>query len=136
MKKFIGSFLVILFITNVAFSQTKCSVEVLYFKAKLCGCKARVCDALEANVRSLIQEEYPDMNIEFKTVSLADAANKDLIAKHNARSQTVVMIQTKKKNETVVDLTAIVQTYSRDRNKEKFKNDLTIKVGDQIKSNR
>lgn len=97
-------------ISASAFSQSKNkSVEVLYFKAKLCACQARACNALENQVKAIVEESFPDKNIEFKRVWLNDKENAALIEKYNAKPQTVVMVKTRRKKEWVTDLTEQVK---------------------------
>ena len=98
-------------ISTAAFSQSKNkSVEVLYFKAKQCACKTRACNALENQVKAIIDEDFPDKNIEFKQVWLNDKENAALIEKYHAKAQTVVMVKTKRKKEWSTDLTQPVKT--------------------------
>lgn len=97
-------------IATMAFSQSKNkSVEVLYFKARQCACKTRVCNALENQVKSIIDQGFPDKNIEFKQVWLDDKENAALIEKYHATGQTVVMVKTKRKKEWSTDLTEPVK---------------------------
>lgn len=97
-------------ISTAAFSQSKNkSVEVLYFKAKQCACKTRVCDALEGQIKTLIEKDFPGENIEFKRVWLNDKENTALIEKYQAKPQTVVLVKTKRKKEWSTDLTQQVK---------------------------
>ncbi len=97
-------------IATMAFSQSKNkSVEVLYFKARQCACKTRACNALENQVKSIIDQGFPDKNIEFKQVWLDDKENATLIEKYHATGQTVVMVKTKRKKEWSTDLTEPVK---------------------------
>ena len=85
------SLLAMLAISGNLFAQSnKKSVEVLYFKANLACCKAKACNALEGNIKSIIDKNYPNGNVNFKVVKLADEANKELVDKYKAQSQTVV----------------------------------------------
>ena len=106
---------------GVTFGQSsKKSTEVLYFKADLCRCKAGACNALQADVDSVIIKYFQNENIEFKVIKLADEANNDLVAKYNAKSQTVVIVSTKRKKENVIDVSDIVANYSKSKDKAKF----------------
>jgi hypothetical protein len=97
-------------VTTMAFSQSKNkSVEVLYFKARQCACKTRACNALENQVRSIIDQDFPDKNIEFKQVWLDDKKSAAIIEKYHATGQTVVMVRTKRKKEWSTDLTEPVK---------------------------
>ena len=111
--------------------SSKNETEILYFKANLSCCKARACNALEADVRSVIEKYFADKNISFKVVKLADEANKALIEKYNAKSQTVVIV--KKKKETATDVSAIVRDYAIKKDKEKFEKELKNKISECLK---
>jgi len=112
--------------------SNKKSIEVLYFKANLACCKARACNALQADVDSVLIKYFSDKMIEFKVIRLADEANKDLVAKYNAKSQTVVIIKKKGKKESATDVSFIVQEYARTYDKEKFENELKEKISESL----
>ena len=119
--------------SGVVFGQSnKKSTEVLYFKANLCKCKAGACNALQADVDSVIVKYFQDENIEFKVIKLADAANKELVARFNAKSQTVVIISKKKKKENVIDVSAIVANYSKTKDKAKFEAAMKAKINESL----
>lgn len=82
MKKPILFFLVaFLTFSGATFGKSKESVEVLYFKAKQCACKTMTCNALEDQVKSVIDKEFQNKNIEFKRVWLNEKENDTLIQK-------------------------------------------------------
>ena len=110
--------------------QQKKSTEVLYFKANLCKCKAGACNALQADVDSVLIKYFQDENIQFKVIKLADEANKDLVAKYNAKSQTVVIVSKKKKKENSIDVSDIVANYSRTKDKAKFEDEMKTKINE------
>lgn len=115
--------------TGATFGQSnKKSTEVLYFKANLCKCKAGACNALQADVESVIVKYFQNENIEFKVIKLEDQANKDLVAKYNAKSQTVVIVTRKKKKENSIDVSDIVAGYSKNKDKEKFETEMKEKI--------
>jgi hypothetical protein len=113
---------------NMAAQKTTTSVEVLYFKAELSCCKARACNALGADVNKVIKNNFTDKKVVFKEVKLADAENAELVKKHNAKSQTLVLIATKKSKETVVDVSEIVTAYARSNNFDDFQTKLKGKI--------
>jgi uncharacterized protein YqkB len=120
--------------TGATFGQSnKKSTEVLYFKANLCKCKAGACNALQADVDSVIVKYFQNENIEFKVIKLADEANKDLVAKYNAKSQTVVIVSKKKKKENSIDVSDIVANYSRTKDKAKFEDEMKTKINEILK---
>ena len=134
MKKLILILTITLLTTITIFAQTaKSSVEVLYFKANLACCKAKSCNVLEADIKDIIEKSYPTGNVVFKEVKLTDEANKALVEKYNAKSQTVIIVKKKKKKETSTDVSDIVQNYLKDQNKEKLKQDLLTKVDVKVK---
>ena len=134
MKKTI-LFLLVAFLTisGTTFGKSKGNVEVLYFKANLCPCKARVCNILQTDVDSVLKKNFAKENIQFKVILLADEANKELVAKFKAESQTVVIVKTKGKKETTTDLSAIVKEYAMKQNKEKFETELKEKISESLK---
>jgi len=136
MKKTILFFMVA-FLTisaGAAFGQSnKKSVEVLYFKANLCRCKAGACNALQADVDSVLIKYFQNENIEFKVIKLADEANKELVTKFNAKSQTVVIVSTKRKKENVIDVSGIVANYSKSKDKVKFETEMKDKINEILK---
>ena len=118
---------------GATFGQSKKnSTEVLYFKANLCKCKAGACNALQADVDSVIVKYFQNENIEFKVIKLADEANKELVTRFNAKSQTVVIISQKKKKENVVDVSAIVANYSKTKDKAKFEAEMKAKINESL----
>mgnify|MGYP000853794113 CR=1 FL=1 len=131
MKKIILSAFFAL-ITIGVFAQ-KNTVEVLYFKAALPCCKAAACNNLEAEVKTIIEQNFAGKGVTFKQVPLADEANKALVEKHNAKSQTVVLVATKKKKETSIDVSDIVRKYARTNDKETFQKELTDKINEILK---
>lgn len=131
MKKIIlGAFFAL--ITIGAFAQ-KSNVEVLYFKAQLACCKAAACNNLENEVKTIIEKNFPNGNVSFKQVALADEKNKDLVAKHNAKSQTVVIVKTAKKKATSTDISDIIRSYARSNDKTKFETELVDKINEILK---
>ena len=135
MKKTILFLLIaLLSISVTSFGQSnKKKVEVLYFKADLACCRARACNALQADVDSVLKRNFAKENIEFKVIRLADVANKDLVAKYNAKAQTVVIVKTKRKKETATDVSSIVQDYAMSHNQEKFENELKARIKESLK---
>lgn len=117
--------------TGIVLAQSnKKSTEVLYFKANLCKCKAGACNALQADVDSVLIKYFKDENIQFKVIKLADEANKDLVAKYNAKSQTVIIVCKRKKKENSIDVSDIVANYSRTKDKAKFENEMKEKINE------
>ena len=135
MKKIILiSLVTMLAISGTIFAQSnKKSVEVIYFKADLACCKARACNALEGNVKSVIGKAYPQGNVNFKVVKLADEANKELVDKYKAQSQTVVIVSKKKKKGVSVDVSDLVNTYAKDNDQAKFEMAFTAKINESLK---
>lgn len=127
---------VILFVLSIAtiglYAQ-KNNVQVLYFKAQMACCKAAACNNLEAAVKGVVEKNFKGKNVTFKQVALADETNKALVEKCNAKSQTVVLVATKKKKETTVDVSEIVRKYTKSGDKEAFEKELTDKINELLK---
>ncbi len=109
-------------------------VEVLYFKANLACCQAKACNAVEAEVKALVEKNFAADKVAFKEVKLADEANKELVAKFSAKSQTLVIVGKKRKKEVVADISEVVQKYTRSQNKEEFERDLVAKINEVLKN--
>jgi len=125
---------VLLMLSVFTFGQSaKKNIEVLYFKANLACCKAKACDALQKDVESAVTNYSSKENIGFRVVKLVDAANKDLVEKYQAKSQTVVIVKTKGKKETFADVSDIVQEYSKTKNKDQFEIAMTGKLNEILK---
>ena len=134
MKKSILFFLVaFLILSGATFGKSKENIEVLYFKAKQCACKTMTCNAIEDQVKSVIDKEFQNKNIEFKRVWLNEKENDVLIQKYNAKPQTVVLVKKKRDKETVTDLTEIVKDFASKQNKEKFETELKVKISESLK---
>jgi hypothetical protein len=125
MKKLI--FMMALTIIGLS-AVTAQKAEVLYFKANLACCKARACAGVQQDVQSILKSNFTEKELVYKTVQLEDAANKSLVEKHKARSQTVVLVVKKRRGETVVDLSDLVRKYQRDRNKADFEKAMVARV--------
>jgi hypothetical protein len=107
--------------------------EVIYFKADLACCQAKACNALQNDVKVIVENNFKADNVVFKEVKLSDISNKELVEKYNAKSQTVVVVVKKKKSEKTVDITDMVRSYSRLNNKEEFEKQLVAKINETIK---
>lgn len=90
------------------------------------------CNALEDQVKSVIEKEFPDKGIEFKRVWLNEKENEALIQKYSAKQQTVVMVKKKKDKETVTDLTEIVHQYSLKKNQEEFEQQMKTTIAENL----
>ena len=135
MKKYILFIMVALLTISAGatFGQSnKKSTEVLYFKANLCKCKAGACNALQADVDSVIIKYFQNENIEFKVIRLVKE-NEELITKYNAKSQTVIIVTKKRKKENALDVSDIVSDYSKSKDKVKFENEMKDKINEILK---
>jgi hypothetical protein len=134
MKKTIFLLTIAILSGMMLYAQSKkSSIEVLYFKANLACCKAKACNQLEADIQNLITKNYPKGNVVFKEIKLADAANKELIDKYNAKSQTVIIVKKTKKKESFSDVSDMVQKYMISQDKAGFEKDLTAKINESLK---
>ncbi len=134
MKKATLLFAVLIISASALFAQnTKGKAEVLYFKANLACCKAKACNVLEADVRAIVEKNYPKGNVVFKEIKLAEESNKALVEKYQAGSQTVIIVKKKKKKETSVNVTGIVKNYLLDQNKEILEKSLVAQINALLK---
>lgn len=128
-KNILMLMLALLTLTGTTLAQPKkVRTEVLYFKANLACCKARACNALETNVRSIIEKYWADGSVTFRQIKLSDTTNNELIKKYNAQSQTLVIVVTKKKKETSTDISAMLREYANTNDAAKFEKELTDKI--------
>jgi len=129
MKKSILLLMIALFASSVLFAQTKTGiVELLYFKADLACCKARACNALEAEIKGVIEKNYPGKEVVFRQVKLSDQTNKPLVDKYNAHSQSVILVYKNKKKVRYLDISDLVQTYNVNKDLPAFENQLSAKI--------
>ncbi len=129
MKKLLTIFSIFMLMGVMAFAQ---KAEILYFKADLGCCRERACNALENDVKSIIESNFTERDVRFVTVKISDDVNNELVSKHNARSQTVVITAKKRRNETTVDVSDIVRAYSRNRDKAELEKGLIAKINEII----
>ena len=133
-KNILMLFLALLTVTATTFAQQKKNtIEVLYFKANLACCKAKACNNLEANVKSIVEKNWADGSVTFRQVKLSDTLNNELIKKYNAQSQTLVIVKTYKKKTTSVDISPILKEFAKTNDTTKFKSEFTAKVNEVIK---
>jgi uncharacterized lipoprotein YehR (DUF1307 family) len=125
MRKSFLLFVLAVFISATTVAQ---KAEVLYFKANLTCCQAKACYTLESDVKAVVEKNFPSSKVVFKEVKIADEANKELVEKYHAKSQTVVMVIKKRKKEKVVDLSAVVRQYARSSNKDDFEKEFVDRV--------
>ncbi len=121
MKKLL---LITALITIASLTTIAQKVEVLYFKANLGCCAAKACAKTEGEIKEIIEGLYNSDKVEFKAVLISDEKNADLVIKHNAKSQTVVIVKKKKKNETIVDISDLIRNYSRNNDKAELESKL------------
>jgi hypothetical protein len=126
-------FILLVFALSAAASANAQKVEVLYFKADLACCRARACDNLEKDVKSMIEDTYKEGDLKFTTVRISDEANKALVEKYKAGSQTVVIVTTRRRNESSMDISDIVRAYSRNRDKANFEKELLARISTTTK---
>jgi TRAP-type C4-dicarboxylate transport system substrate-binding protein len=115
--------------TNLSLAQ---KAEVIYFKAELACCQAKACDALEADIKAIVEKNF-DSKVSFKEIKIADEANRELVKKYNAKSQTVLIVTREKKKETVTDISDLVRRHSRTNDKQLLEKDFVAKVNETIK---
>ena len=126
MKKLLVISVTILMTLTVLASSPKKGVEVLYFKAQLSCCQARACNTLENDIKTLIAANFDASKVTFTEILLTDEKNKALIEQYKAKSQTVVVVNAKKKK--TIDVSDLVRTYLRNGDKATFEKELIQKI--------
>ena len=123
---------VIMLIAFMAFASTgiaqQNNAEVLFFKAELSCCKARACEQLEKDIKSIVEENFSDNELTFRSVKIADKENKALVGKYDAKSQSVVVVTDKSGEEKFIDISDLVARYQKNQNKETVKNEIVKKI--------
>ncbi len=117
MKKIVFLLFVCCFFAGPNFSQ---NVEVLYFKANLACCHARACNHLENQIKQVVEENFDKNQVKFKTIRLIDRHNAELVEKYNARSQTVIIVNSE---DNSIDASQMVLNFRRTRNSAEFEKD-------------
>ncbi|MDD4234683.1 MAG: hypothetical protein PHF99_01575 [Bacteroidales bacterium] len=128
MRTIVLIFAMVLGSVFVSQAQNKTAIEVLYFKASLSCCQARACNQLEADVKKLINENFNDKDIAFKEIKLDEEANKALVEQYDAKSQTVVLVSTKRGKSKSLDISDIVRDYARTNNYDAFSKAMSEKI--------
>jgi hypothetical protein len=130
MKNVIVILSLVFLVSAALHAQKKNTVEVMYFKANLACCQAKSCAMLENDVKAIVEKNFSDGTVIFREIKLADEANKELVEKYKAQSQTVVLVQKTKKGEKSMDISDIVKTYRQNQNKEELEKALMAKVSE------
>ncbi len=126
MKK-ISLLVLVLIISVGAMAQKPAKgVEVLYFKAELACCQARACNNLENITKTIIEKNFKSNKVTFKTIKLADQGNKSLVDLYKAKSQTVVLVNARKKK--TLDVSDIVRKFARHNDQTTFEEELVAKI--------
>ncbi len=94
-----------------SFSSSAQKAEFLYFKAELACCKAKACNSLEGDIKAMIEENYPKGDVVFIAIKISDEANKDLVAKYSAESQTCILVVKKKRGDIFFDMSDLARKY-------------------------
>lgn len=129
MKRLIVLLAASILIGITAFAQKpKDGIEVLYFKANLSCCMARSCNALEADVQKVITTNYPKGDVLFTEVKLEEPTNEALVKKYAAKSQTVVVVKTKRGKLSHIDISAITREYLRSQDYAAFEKAMCAKI--------
>jgi len=130
MKKSLVFLSLLLFVTTITFAQKKSVVEVLYFKANLSCCQAKSCAAMENDVKAIVEKNFTDGTVIFKEIKLADEANKEIVEKYKAKSQTIVLVYRSKKKEKSLDISDIVKGCSQNPDKAEMEKQLLAKISE------
>jgi hypothetical protein len=134
MKKTIVFLLAVALSAGFVFSQSKNSkAVVMYFKADLACCPARACGTLENDVKAIVEQNFKDGNVVFNQIRISDPANAELVKKYEAKSQTVVVVVSKKKAISSVDATNLVRDFRMNQDKAAFETAFVKLIKDSMK---
>ncbi len=134
MKKIALLLAFIIISASALFAQsTKGKAEVLYFKANLACCKAKACNVLESDIKGIVEKNYPNGNVVFKEVKLTEESNKPLVDKYQAGSQTVIIVNKKKKKERSINVSDLVKNYLKTQDKAALETELIAKIDRMLK---
>jgi len=130
MKKNILLLVVSVFMMLAAQAQ---KVQVLYFKANLACCAAKACANLEGQVKSVVEKNFKAADVAFKAVMLSDSGNVALVNQYNAKSQTVVIVQNKKKKAVSKDVSELVKDFTRTKDEAVFEKEMIAAIKELLK---
>jgi len=121
--------MVLLFILSFfVFQSYAQKVEVLYFKANLACCAARACANLEGQIKTVVERNFKNTEVVFKTIKIADAENAELVKKYDAKSQTLIIVPLKKKKATYKDVSDLAKTLARSSDEAAFEKDIVAAI--------
>lgn len=125
--------LLFLVITGLLFSGQLHSqnVEVLYFRADLGCCQARACQFFSGQVKEAVEQNYDNNKVAFRVVRISNPDNSDLVQEHNARSMSLVVVNTA--NGKSEDVSEAMAEYRRNRDMDKLEEAL-INAINQVES--
>lgn len=126
MKKLSIIIVSLLFAAGAMAQTSSKKVEVLYFKANLSCCQAKTCNNLENVSRDIVAKNFSADEVAFKTVALANEANKSLVNKYKAKSQSLIIVNNKKKKH--FNMSNALAKYARDKDKAAFEKELIVKI--------
>jgi hypothetical protein len=112
------------------FSQ---KARVLYFKADLGCCQATACNALEKDIREIIEKHYGTPAVVFQVVRIADTENQAMVAQYKAGSQSVIFVAQNGGKELATDVSDTVRKYVRHRDKNKLEQELLAEMKKVLK---
>jgi hypothetical protein len=78
----------------------------------------------------LIEQKFPDKSVVFKRIKITDEANKSLVEKYKAESQTVIICRKKRSKELFVDVSEIVKEYAYNEDKTYFEREMMSKINE------
>lgn len=131
MKKIFLSLSFIL-IALISYAQSTPKVEVLFFKTQLSCCAAHSCNALVGDVKKAVETNFNVKKVVFTEINLKEEKNKELVKKHNAKHQNVLVVVTKKGKETVINVTDLVAEFSSNKDYAAFEKKLKEIIKKQL----
>ncbi|PKP21861.1 MAG: hypothetical protein CVU04_00635 [Bacteroidetes bacterium HGW-Bacteroidetes-20] len=131
MKKIFLSLSFIL-IALISYAQSTPKVQVLFFKTQLSCCAAKTCNALTEDVKKAVETNFNAKKVVFKEIAIKEEKNKELVKKHNAKHQNVLVVVTKKGKETVINITDLVADFSSNKDYAAFEKKLKEIIKKQL----
>jgi len=78
--------------------------------------------------KDIIAKNFSTDQVVFKTIALADEANKKLVEMYKTKSQSLIVVLPKKKK--YVDLSGILAKYARKNDREAYEKELVAKINE------
>jgi hypothetical protein len=132
-KQIVFLFALLLASTSLLAQSKNTKAVVMYFKADLACCKARACASIENDIKAIVEENFQNGNVVFSSIRISDPENAAMVEQYKAKSQTVMIVVSKKKKVSSVEASELVSKYVRDRDKEAFEKEFVQLINANMK---